>query len=77
MHLRELDRPFATSILFYPSGGQIPACRFFCDSDGILFTTYHLCDNDFHGSENTDLDLPDKASSIISPDIFNIFRIDT
>ncbi|GAA5802088.1 hypothetical protein HPULCUR_007548 [Helicostylum pulchrum] len=44
-------------------------------SDGDFYITRILYDNDFHGP-NVDLDLPDKNSSIIGPEIFNGLKFD-
>ncbi|KAI9261888.1 hypothetical protein EDC94DRAFT_609149 [Helicostylum pulchrum] len=43
------------------------------DTNGRLFATYGLHDDDFLGP-NGDLDLPDKISSTIGPEIFNILK---
>ncbi|GAA5817213.1 hypothetical protein MFLAVUS_010756 [Mucor flavus] len=51
------------------------SCQFDYNSSGRLYTTYVTYDNDFHGPDNADLDLPDKASSIIGLEIFDDLKI--
>ncbi|GAA5806258.1 hypothetical protein HPULCUR_011789 [Helicostylum pulchrum] len=50
-------------------------CVFHYFSCGKLYTTYCMHDNDFHGPDNADLDLPDKTSSMIGPEIFSSLEI--
>ncbi|KAI9270126.1 hypothetical protein EDC94DRAFT_645545 [Helicostylum pulchrum] len=54
---------------------ELSECIFHCDSSYGLYTAYCMYDNDFHGPDNADLDLPDRTSSIIGPEIFDNLEI--
>ncbi|GAA5799676.1 hypothetical protein HPULCUR_005093 [Helicostylum pulchrum] len=55
---------------------ELSECIFHCDSSYGLYTAYCMYDNDFHGPDNADLDLPGRTSSIIGPEIFDNLQID-